>query len=61
MGVLVDKVRQMFGNLQDHPQAAPGPVPPGQQAAPQQQMMPANPMSAAVGQGLQQQGLMGGQ
>lgn len=60
LGVLVDKVREMFGDLTDHPQAAPGSVPPGQQAEPQQAMLAANPMSAAVGQGLQQQGLMAG-
>ena len=57
MGVLVDKVKHMFmADSQAPPQSAPGPVPPG--AAP---VAAANPMSAAVGQGLQQQGLMSGQ
>jgi hypothetical protein len=56
MGVLSDKVRHMFMADEHAPQqSAPGPVPPGQ--AP---VMAGNPMSQAVGQGLQQQGLMAG-
>lgn len=57
MGVLVDKVKHMFmADEGKPPQSAPGPVPPGE--AP---VAAANPVSAAVGQGLQQQGLMSGQ
>ena len=65
MGVLVDSVRQMFGQKQLAAGQQQGPSPGMPQQPPQtpmpQQAAAANPMSAAVGQGLQQQGLLGGQ
>lgn len=62
MGVLVDKVRAMFGDqmkagAQGQQQAPPQGAPP---SGGPPDARPMNPMAAAVGQGLQQQGLMGG-
>lgn len=59
MGVLVDKVRAMFGD-QMKQGAGAAPPPQGQPQGTPPDARPMNPMAAAVGQGLQQQGLMGG-
>jgi hypothetical protein len=62
MGTLVDAVKQMYGgHMEQGTHGAPpqGQPQPGAQM-PQGPVAAANPLSHAVGQGLQQQGLIGG-
>lgn len=67
LGTVVDSVRAMFAQKEaggepspvQGEQPSPGMPTPGETPMPQQAAA-ANPMSAAVGQGLQQQGLLGG-
>lgn len=61
LGVLVENVRKMFGAKAMQQGDEPEGQQTDQQLHPGPPMLAANPMSHAVGQGLQQQGLMGAQ